>query len=137
MTVIIGTDKLVALKTQGGMRNGACTIISSKTSCNIVSLPDVYNDIPGCVGKPWVVLTWQPRVCLHNNYHFRYISIPTKGVFTSPLGYMDVASMSVFISTIIALGVHGCSNPEYTNEIAPWVCTTKGVLTLDMSVLVK
>lgn len=55
-------------------------------------------------------------------YHFRYISIPTKGVFTSPLGYIDVASMSVFISTIIALGVHGCSNPEYTNEIAPWVC---------------
>ena len=29
MSVIIGTDKLVALKKQGGMKNGACTIISS------------------------------------------------------------------------------------------------------------
>ena len=30
MSVIIGTDKLVALKKQGGMRVGACTIISSR-----------------------------------------------------------------------------------------------------------
>ena len=28
------------------------------------------------------------------------------------------------VNKIIALGVHGCSNPEYINDIAPWCVLT-------------